>query len=25
VGALFRYHGQHNALGRVLTQALGTR
>jgi hypothetical protein len=25
VGALFRYHGQHNALGRIVTQALGRR
>jgi len=25
VGALFRYHGQHNALGRVVSQALGRR
>ena len=25
VGALFRYHGQHNALGRVVGQALGRR
>lgn len=25
VGALFRYHGQHNAMGRIVTQALGRR
>jgi hypothetical protein len=25
VGALFRYHGQHNAPGRIVTQSLGRR